>query len=69
MLFEFVSPTVLDACSEDELLGHIKSIAVKQVHHEVHQRNFHLMQQMDGESITRYTARLKAQARLCKFEV
>ena len=69
MLFEFVGPTVLDACSEDELLGHIKSIAVKEVHHEVHQRNFHLMQQEDGESITRYTARLKSQTCLCKFEI
>ena len=69
MLFEFVGPATLDECTEDDLLNHIKSIAVKQVHHEVHQMNFHLMRQDEGESISRYTARLKAQACLCKFEV
>ena len=48
MLLQFVGPIILDACSEDELLGHkcwaINSIVVKQIHHEVHQKNFHLMQ-------------------------
>ena len=69
MLFEFVGPAVLDACTEEELLGHIKSLAVKQVHHEVHQMNFHMMSQEEGEPINRYVARLKAQAFLCQFNV
>ncbi len=69
MLFEFVGPTALDECTEEGLLAHIKAVAVKQVHHEVHQMNFHSMMQEEGESITHYVSRLKAQAFLCKFEV
>ena len=65
MLFEFVGPEVSNACTEDELLAHIKSIAVKQVHHEVHQMNFHVMSQDEGEPITSFVARLKSQAFLC----
>ena len=68
MLFEFVGPDVLNACTEEQLLTHIKSVAVKVVHHEVHQVSFHAMSQEQGESITSYVARLKAKAFLCKFE-
>ena len=68
MLFEFVGPDALNQCTEDQLLAHIKSVAVKVVHHEVHQVNFHAMSQGQGESITSYVARLKAKAFLCKFE-
>ena len=69
MLFEFVGPEVLNECTEEELLAYIKSIAVKQVHHEVHQMNFHMMRQDEGEKITRFVARLKSQACLCRFSV
>ena len=69
MLFEFVGPEVLNDCTEEELLAYIKSIAVKQVHHEVHQMNFHMMSQDEGEPITRFVARLKSQAFLCRFSV
>jgi hypothetical protein len=69
MLFEFVGPDILNACTEEELLAHIKSVAVKQVHHEVHQMNFHMMSQDDGEPITRFVARLKSQAFLCQFSI
>lgn len=69
LLFEFVGPTTLDACTEDELLGHIKSVAVKSVHKEVHQVAFNKMVQNPGESVTNYVARLKAKAFLCEFEV
>ena len=68
MLFEFVGPDALNICTEDQLLTHIKSIAVREVHHEVHQVSFHAMSQEQGESITSYVARLKAKAFLCKFE-
>ena len=69
MMFQFVGPTILDACSEEDLLAHIKSVAVRQVHHEVHQMKFNMMMQDEGESITHYVARLKAQACLCQFEI
>ena len=68
MLFEFVGPTTLNTCTEDDLLAHIKSVAVKEVHHEVHQVNFHAMSQNQGESITSFVARLKSKAFLCKFQ-
>ena len=69
ILFEFVGPTRLNGCTEDELLTHIKSVAVKSVHKEVHRMNFNKIEQNDGESITSYVARLKAQAFLCEFAV
>ena len=43
MLFEFMGKETLDTCSENELLAHIKSVAVEQVHPEVHQMNFNTM--------------------------
>ena len=62
LLFEFVGATTLNRCTEAELLGHIKSVAVKTVHKEVHQMAFNKMAQNQGESITNYVARLKAKA-------
>ena len=67
MLFEFVGPDVLNSCTEDDLLAHIKSVAVRNVHVEVHRRNFNTMTQNDGESITSYVARLRSQAVLCVY--
>lgn len=67
MLFEFVGADVLDTCTEADLLGHIKSVAVKTVHKEVHQMVFNMMTQNEGESVTGYVARLKSQAFLCEF--
>ena len=69
LLFEFVGPEILDAASESELLGHIKAIAVKGLHKEVHRMNFSKLKQSDGESVTHYVARLKSQASLCMFNV
>ena len=69
LLFEFVGATTLNACTEAELLGHIKSVAVKTVHKEVHQMAFNKMMQNQGESITNYVARLKSKAFLCQFEI
>ena len=68
MLFEFVGAATLDQCSEEELLGHIKGVAVKSVHKEVHQRTFNMMSQDEGESIPSYVARLRSQAVLCEFK-
>ena len=69
MLFEFVGSETLNMSSEEEMLEHIKSVAVKQTHPEVHQTSFNLMKQEQGETITHYVSRLKAKAFLCKFEV
>ena len=69
LLFEFVGSTTLDACSEDQLLAHIKSVAVKTIHKEVHRLAFNTMIQNKGESITNYVARLNAKSFLCQFEV
>ena len=69
LLFEFVGPDTLDNASENELLAHIKSIAVKGVHKEVHRKHFGKVKQGDGESVTHYVARLKSQASLCGFTV
>lgn len=69
LLFEFVGAATLNACTEDELLGHIKSVAVKTVHKEVHRMAFNNMAMNQGETVTTYVARLKAKAFLCQFEV
>ena len=69
LLFEYVGPTQLDSATEVELLAHIKSVAVKGLHKEVHRMNFGKMRQADGESITHYVARLKSKASLCSFVI
>ena len=69
LLFEYVGPTQLDGATEEELLAHIKSVAVKGLHKEVHRMNFGKMRQADGESITHYVARLKSKASLCSFVI
>ena len=69
LLFEFVGSEILDACTEKELLAHIKSVAVKSVHKEVHRMAFNTMCQDHGQSITNFVAKLKAKAFLCQFNV
>lgn len=68
-LFEFVGPTVLNNATEEDLLNHIRKIAVKSTHKEVHRMNFGKMNQSEKETITLYVARLKAKAALCDFNV
>ena len=69
LLFEYVGAQILDVCTEVELLSHVKSVAVKTVHKEVHRMAFNKMSQNHGESVTNYVARLKSKAFLCRFEV
>ena len=69
LLFDFVGASTLNTCSEQQLLSHIKSVAVKGVHKEVHRQKFHSLHQSPGEPITRYLARLRAQVALCEFRV
>ena len=67
LLFDFVGADQLNSCTEQQLLAHIKSVAVKGVHKEVHCQTFHSLHQSPGESITCFLARLRAQAALCEF--
>ena len=69
LLFEYVGSESLNVASEDELLGHIKSVAVKETHKEVHRMNFFRLSQMEGETITQYVARLRSHAVLCQFKI
>ena len=69
LLFEYVGASKLNECTEVNLLDHIKSVAVKTVHKEVHRMAFNKMIQNQGESITNYVARLRSKAFLCTFEV
>ena len=59
----------LKSCSEIELLKHIKEVAVKSIHKEVHGMAFNKMCQNAGKAITNYVARLKAKAFLCEFNI
>ena len=39
-LFDIIGPTVLDQCTEEQLLQHVKSKAVQGSHKEFHRQNF-----------------------------
>ena len=69
LLFEYVGAATLNSATEEELLTHIKSIAVKGTCKEVHRMNFFKIIQMEGETITQFVARLRAQAVLCQFRI
>ena len=69
LLFEFIGSTTLDTTTEQDLLEHIRSTAVKTTHKEVHRINFSKLMQAEGEAITQFVARLKSQASLCQFNI
>ena len=69
LLFDFVGAETLNSCTEQQLLQHIKSVAVKGIHKEVHHQRFHSLRQSEGESVTHYLAKLLSQASLCDFRV
>ena len=54
LLFEYVGASTLDTATEQQLMAHIKSVAVKGTCKEVHRMNFFKLSQMDGETITQY---------------
>ena len=51
------------------MLQQIRLVAVKGLHKEVYRQNFYSMRQKEGESITHFIARLRAQAKFCEFTV
>ncbi|XP_057292392.1 uncharacterized protein LOC130621057 [Hydractinia symbiolongicarpus] len=67
MLFNFIGPDTLLTASENDLLGFIKSVSIKAVHPEVYRQHFYKLKQSDGETVTSFISRLKAQAMLCRF--
>ena len=69
LLFQYVGAAPLNRSTEEELIKHIRSVAVKGVHPEVHRLRFTNLRQEDTEQITQYIARLKAQTALCDFFV
>ena len=50
--FDYVGPEAVETCSEIELLKHIKDVAVKSIHKEVHRMAFNKMRQNAGKAIT-----------------
>ena len=69
LLFDLIGSERLNSTSESDLMSHIKSVAVKGVHTEVHRQTFHAMKQSEGEAITHFLARLRSQANFCNFIV
>ena len=69
LLFEYVGAAQLKTCTEQQLLDHIKSVAVRGVHKSVHRVEFSKMTQNEGEKATHYVGRLNSKALLCKFVV
>ena len=69
LFFDFIGHAVLVTATDDQLLSHIKTIAVKGLHKEVHRANFNKLKKEDGGNVTHFVARLKAQTSLCSFTV
>ena len=55
--------------TEKVMLKYIKKVAVDSLHPQVHRWTYNQLNQMDGEPVMKYVARLKSQATLCKFNV
>jgi len=60
--FNFVGPNQLNTATEDELLDHIRYVAVKTIHPEVYRQQCFWLKQSDEETITHFASRLKSQA-------
>ena len=69
LLFNFIGADVLNSSTEEELLNHIKSVAVRGLHKEVHRQTFQSIRQKEGEPVTHFLARLRSQADFCEFSV
>ena len=67
LLFDLIGNEMLNSATEGKLLSHIHIVAVKGLHKEVHQQIFHSTHQVKGESITKFLAKLRTQAKFCSF--
>ncbi len=68
-LFDLKSAATLNAATEIDLLKWMMEIAVKRVHKEVHRTQFVNLRNKQGESVTAYLGRLKAESSLCDFRI
>ena len=64
-----IGPEMLNAVTlmEEQLLSHIKRVAVKSIHVKVHRWHFANIKPNEGETITRFVGHFKSQASLCNF--
>ena len=71
LLFEFVGAKELNSTrlTEKALLDHIKHVAVGSTHKDYERWKFNQICQQEGEPVTKFVARLKAQALLCDFNI
>ena len=66
-LFDFVGSSVLENCTEDELLQKIRETAVIGKNKAVHRKEFYEIVQAPDEQLNRFVAKLKAKAERCNF--
>ena len=69
MMMQLNGAATLQATTETELLALVKDVAVMSVDKQVHRQTFCRITQGEGESISQYVARIKAQADLCEFQI
>ena len=71
LLYQYVGTGALhnETITEEELLTHIKSVAVKAINVEVYRWRFTQLRQEQGEPVTKYVGRLKSEAVLCNYFV
>ena len=68
-VFDFVGSAGLENISEDVLLVHIKTLAVKGKNKSVHRKEFYAMNQGPGQPIQAYITKLKSKAMNCNYSI
>ena len=66
-LFDFLGQDTLNSCSEEDLLKHIKTLAVQGKNPAVHRQEFYTMYQAPDEPVQQYVAKLQSKAAHCNF--
>ena len=69
LLIECLGTPTLNIYMKEQLLAHIKSVALNTVHTKGHTLPFNAMKQEKGETIANFVGQLKSKAILCSFEV
>ena len=59
----------LKTISEEILLIYMKDVSVSSKHYQVHRQEFCRIIQKEGEAVSQYVAKIKAQADLCQYKV
>jgi len=66
LMYQYYGSIDIDELDERTMLTNIKSVAVSTTHPHVHRWHYTQLNQMDGEPVTKYVARLRSQAGLCE---